>query len=72
MGFNIAYDKETDTLNITLTKGAVSESEYIEDKGVVLDYDNSDRVVAIEILGYSKKFTDGFEVDVPVEAVRVA
>jgi uncharacterized protein YuzE len=68
----IEYDKETDTLNITLAKGSVADSEYIEDRGVILDYDSADRVVAIEILGYSKKFTDGFEVDVPVEAVRAA
>ena len=66
----ITYDKETDTLNIIFIKGPVEESEYIEDKGIILDYDKGNRVVSVEILSYSKRFSEGFDVDLPLEAVR--
>jgi uncharacterized protein YuzE len=66
----IVYDKETDTLNITFMKGQIVDSEYIEDKGVVVDYDDEDRVLGVEILSYSKKFLEGFNVDLPIEAVK--
>lgn len=66
----IVYDKETDTLNITFMKGQIVDSEYLEDKGVVVDYDNEDRVLGLEILSCSKRFTEGFDVDLPIETVR--
>ena len=66
----ITYDKETDTLNIIFIKGPVEESEYIEDKGIIVDYDKGNRVVSVEILSYSKRFSEGFDVDLPLEAVR--
>jgi len=66
----ITYDKETDTLNIIFIKGLVEESEYIEDKGIIVDYDKGNRVVSVEILSYSKRFSEGFDVDLPLEAVR--
>ena len=66
----ISYDKETDTLNIIFIKGLVEESEYIEDKGIIVDYDKGNRVVSVEILSYSKRFSEGFDVDLPLEAVR--
>jgi len=66
----ITYDKETATLNIIFIKGLVEESEYIEDKGIIVDYDKENRVVSVEILSYSKRFSEGFDVDLPLEAVR--
>lgn len=67
---HITYDKETDTLNIIFTEGSVVDSEYIEEKGVVVDYGEKDSVLGVEILSYSKRFAEGFDVDLPVAAVR--
>ena len=67
---HITYDKETDTLNIIFAEGHVVDSEYMESKGVIVDYGEEDFVMGIEILSYSKRLTDGFEVDLPVAAVR--
>ena len=67
---HIAYDRETDILNIIFTEGSVIDSEYLEEKGVVVDYGKGDSVMGIEILSYSKRYTEGFDVDLPVAAVR--
>jgi uncharacterized protein YuzE len=66
----IIYDRETDTLNIIFKKGSVVDSEYIEDKGVILDFGKDDSILGVEILSYSKKVREGFDVDLPVETVR--
>lgn len=46
---NVTHDAATDTLTIVLRPDPVRES--IEERsGVILDYDASDRLVAIEVL----------------------
>ena len=50
---SIEYDPESDMLYIKLTEGVSSESEEIA-PGVVLDFDEQNRVVGIEIEDASK------------------
>jgi uncharacterized protein YuzE len=58
----VAHDIATDTLTVVLRDAAVAESDESR-PGVVLDYDDGGRLVAIEILHYST-FAAG---DVPPE-----
>ena len=49
------YDKEGDLLEIRFSENKVVESEYLEDVGIVVDFDENNRIVAIEILSFSKR-----------------
>jgi len=40
----IKYGPETDALSITLKDEQVAESEYIEGKGIVIDYNENDEI----------------------------
>lgn len=52
----IIYDRETDTLTVVFSNTPVFESD--EDKpGIILDYDEHDRLVSLEILDASKRVT---------------
>ncbi|UOM36285.1 DUF2283 domain-containing protein [Acuticoccus sp. I52.16.1] len=46
----ITYDPEADAAYITLSSARVLESEEVR-PGVVFDYDDTDRIVGIEVLG---------------------
>ena len=50
----IDYDAETDALRIVLKNTPVRESEE-ERSGVILDYDATDQLVALEILDASTR-----------------
>ena len=50
----IKVDTETDTLYFRLDESRIVESEEIQ-PGVVLDYDDSHRVVGVEFLGVSAR-----------------
>lgn len=50
----IRYDKETDILLIQIANKPIEESDQ-EKKGIIIDYDASGEVVAIEVLNASKK-----------------
>jgi len=50
----VKYDKETDTVYITLSSEKIAESDESKD-GVIIDYSESGAIVAIEILQASKK-----------------
>ena len=50
----IEYDKKIDALYIKLIDLPYSESNEIE-QGVIFDYDNSRKIIGIEILDASKK-----------------
>ena len=54
----VSYDPRTDTLSLVLKENAqVTESD--EDKpGVILDYDESGDLVAMEILDASRRVTE--------------
>ena len=50
----IKYDRETDTLSIGLRSEPVAESEYVEGKGIVIDYNEKNEVVGYEIMSWSR------------------
>jgi uncharacterized protein YuzE len=51
------YDSEVDALYLRLADAAVVESEEVS-PGIVLDFDATDRVVAIEVLSVKKHLPD--------------
>ena len=58
----IKYMPETDTLLIRLKNDPVMESEYLEVKGIVVDYNEKDEIVGYEIMGWSKLQKSGQEI----------
>ena len=52
---NISYDKETDILDIKFSNKKIIESEINEETGLIVDYDENNKIVGIEILSFSKK-----------------
>jgi uncharacterized protein YuzE len=50
----IKVDKETDTLYFRLDESRIMESEEIQ-PGVILDYDENNRVIGIELLNISSR-----------------
>jgi uncharacterized protein YuzE len=50
----IKIDKESDALYFRLDESRIVESEEIR-PGVILDYDENDRVVGVEFLGISER-----------------
>ena len=51
----LKYDKERDTLEVRFSEKEIAESEYLEDIGIVGDYDQNDCIVALEILFLRKE-----------------
>ena len=52
----IKIDKDSDALYFRLDESRIVESEEIR-PGVILDYDNDNRVIGVEFLGISKRAT---------------
>lgn len=57
----VKVDLQNDALYLRLDESAIVESEEIK-PGLILDYDASDNVIGIEMLGLSKR--------VPAEALK--
>ena len=51
----ISYDKAGDVLEIRFSENAIADSEYVEESGLVLDYDEGGNIVAIELISFSKR-----------------
>ncbi len=51
----LSYDKEGDVLEIRFSEDPIEDSEYIGDSGIVVDLDRSGKIVALEIISFSKK-----------------
>ena len=51
----ISYDNEGDVLEIKFSENPVIDSDYIDESGLVLDYDKGNNIVAVEIMSFSKK-----------------
>jgi len=52
----IKVDKKSDALYFRLDESRITESEEVR-PGVILDYDENDRVVGVEFLGISSRAT---------------
>ncbi len=52
----IKIDKDSDSLYFRLDESRIVESEEIR-PGVILDYDNDNRVIGVEFLGISHRAT---------------
>ena len=52
----IKIDKDSDALYFRLDERRIVESEEIR-PGVILDYDNDNRVIGVEFLGISQRAT---------------
>lgn len=61
------YDPEVDALYLRLGESKIVESEEVR-PGIVLDYDEQNRVVGLEVLNLRKRFPDAdvrrFQLDV--------
>ncbi|HOO15135.1 MAG TPA: DUF2283 domain-containing protein [Candidatus Marinimicrobia bacterium] len=51
----ISYDAIGDVLEIKFSEKPIKDSEYIEESGIVVDYDENNNLVAVEIISYSNK-----------------
>ncbi len=64
----IKLDPESDALYIRLSERPIVESEEVA-KGVILDFDDQGRIVGLEILDVSEKFSaedlQSVQVDIP-------
>ena len=58
----IQYDNETDSIYVRFSDKVIIESEEKE-RGVIVDYDEKDEIVAIGILHVS---THPYDIDLPV------
>jgi uncharacterized protein YuzE len=63
----ISYDKEGDLLEIKFSEKNIKDSEYVEESGLVLDYDKNDNIVAVEITSFSKRVGK----DIAEEAIAI-
>lgn len=52
------YDRESDAMFVRFADGTIVESEEVAE-GVVLDFDAAGRIIALELLGASKRLAPG-------------
>lgn len=55
----LSYDREGDLLEIRFSEDQISESEYLEETGIVIDYAENGGLVALEITSFSKRIRSG-------------
>jgi len=51
----ISYDKQGDVLEIRFSEKEIQESEYVQESGLVVDYDKDNNIVSVELVGFSKR-----------------
>ena len=51
----LKYSPDVDILVIELSDKAPVESEYLEEHGIIVDYDENDEIVGLEIFDWSKR-----------------
>jgi uncharacterized protein YuzE len=47
--------KKENVLEIRFSESTIIDSEYAEESGLVLDYDKDNKIVAVEIISFSKR-----------------
>ena len=55
-----SYDKKSDALYMRFNAKPVFESDQVSDN-VIIDYDKSGRIIALEVLDVSKKMAKDFQ-----------
>ena len=55
MQLTFNYDPETDIATIRVLGKNPVDSEYFEDEGIVVDYDENDNIIALEIFDWSAR-----------------
>jgi uncharacterized protein YuzE len=53
--FKVDYDKDGDILEIFFADRIVDESEYIDETGIIVDYDSAKNIIGIQITSFSKR-----------------
>jgi uncharacterized protein YuzE len=51
----INYDSAGDILELKFSEAAIKDSEYLDESGLVVDYDENGLMVGIEIIAFVKK-----------------
>ena len=67
----VRYVPETDALLIDLKDDLVADSEFIEDLGVVVDYNDKGEVVGLEILDWSEFQKEGRELKLTLPSLSI-
>jgi uncharacterized protein YuzE len=60
----ISYDKEGDVLEIKFSEEAVADSEYVEENGLVVDYDRDGKMISVEVVSFTKRVRDKKDIEV--------
>jgi len=58
-----SYDKEGDTLEIKFSEDEVVDSEYVEENGLVVDYDKNGKMISVEVISFSKRVKNSQDVE---------
>ena len=61
----VKYDPETDIMNFIFSDSKIKESDEVKE-GIIVDYDNSGKIVSIEVLDASKHTKKPLEVSYEV------
>ena len=59
----LQYDQTGDILEIKFSEESINESEYIEESGLVVDYNNRGQIIGIEIISFLKKVSKSVDVE---------
>ena len=51
----VKYSPDVDILVIELSDRTPVESEYLEDDGIIVDYDENNEIIGLEIFDWSKR-----------------
>lgn len=60
----ISYDREGDVLEIKFAESEVADSEYAQETGLVVDYDEAGKIISVEVLSFSKRAKDVEDIEV--------
>ena len=55
MVIKFEYDQDGDILEIKFSENEIADSEYIEESGIVMDYDEEKNLIGLEIISFSKR-----------------
>ncbi len=61
------YDQDGDILEIKFSENEISDSEYIEESGIVMDYDENRNLVGLEIISFFKRAKE----NIPKEMIAI-